>query len=282
MTTTSKYLRNGFLLGLSMGGVRAAGQVTGTGEKKEYPTLAPNSTWYRGTLAKNKITEIDFVDTYIPTGNENESWVADVDESGSIMCYASGTVLTISGNGSGKIAANEDSSDMFLNYTRVTAINGLTLLDTSNAIDMSHMFSGCNRLKSLDVSGFDTGKVTNMIYMFYACLALASLDPSNFRTGSVTNMSNMFAYCQALKSLDVSSFDTSKVVNMGNMFYECRTLVSLDISNFDTSEVIEMSGMFSYCKAITAIYVGDGWTTANVLWNTQMFYNCGVSSVTRI
>lgn len=34
MTTTSKYLRNGFLIGLSIGGVRAAGQVENDGATK--------------------------------------------------------------------------------------------------------------------------------------------------------------------------------------------------------------------------------------------------------
>ena len=60
------------------------------------PTLAASNTWYKGTAARNTYTEIHIVDSYTPIGNE-ETWNADVDNSGSIKCYANGTVLTIVG-----------------------------------------------------------------------------------------------------------------------------------------------------------------------------------------
>ena len=71
----------------------------------------------------------------------------------------------------------------------------------SQGRDMSHMFSSCYALTSLDLSTFDTSAVTNMDSMFYHCNRLTSFDLSSFDTSSVTNMSDMFYGCSALTSL---------------------------------------------------------------------------------
>ena len=45
--------------------------------------------------------------------------------------------------------------------------------------DMGFMFSGCDNLTSLDLSGFDTSQVTNMSDMFNGCYELTNLDMRN-------------------------------------------------------------------------------------------------------
>ena len=80
-------------------------------------------------------------------------------------------------------------------------INLVSMLDTSNVKDMSSMFSYCNSLTQVDVSGFDTSKVTTI--------------------------NNMFYYCNSLQTLDLSNFDTSKVTNIGLMFTGCKNLTTL-------------------------------------------------------
>jgi surface protein len=40
---------------------------------------------------------------------------------------------------------------------------------------MQQMFSGCNKLKRLDISNWDAGNVTACIYMFDSCRALETL-----------------------------------------------------------------------------------------------------------
>jgi len=102
---------------------------------------------------------------------------------------------------------------------------------------MSSMFSSCESLESIDVSGFDTSKVTKMSYMFYSCSGLSSLDISGFDTSNATNMNNMFRNCSSLTSLDVSGFDTSKVTNISRMFSGCTVLPYVDLSGFSTSKV---------------------------------------------
>ena len=136
----------------------------------------------------------------------------------------------------------------FHNMSNLTSITGMEYLNTSEVTDMGHMFFGCTRLTSLDVSHFNTSKVTSMNYMFYQCAVLESLDLSSFNTANVTDMASMFLFCYALENLDLSSFNTANVTNMANMFTNCNNL--------------------------TTIYAGDGWNTDAVTNSSGMFSNC--------
>lgn len=135
------------------------------------------------------------------------------------------------------------------------------------------MFSGCNKLLSLDLSNFDTSNVTSMASMFNNCASLTSLNISNFDTSNVTDMSNMFKRCVTLTSLYLSNFNTSNVTNMSYMFSECSELLSLDVSNFDTSNVGNMREMFSYCYALTLLDLSS-FNTSHTGRMWMMFRNC--------
>ena len=102
----------------------------------EYPTLAAGESWYKGSRSKDIITEINIVnkaDSSI-TNNPDEVWpiAVDSDSDGEldddIKCYINGTVLTLSGNGAGKIFANPNSDSMFKDFTSLIKINGLNIL----------------------------------------------------------------------------------------------------------------------------------------------------------
>ena len=299
---------------------------------KPIPTLAAKQTWYKGTTAISTITSIAMLDSYTPTGSETESWPADANDDGSIMCYVNGTDLVIAGNGGGKIMANEDSARLFYQFKKVSSISGMELLDTSNVIRMNEMFYLCSSLTTLDLSNFDTSNVTSMFgmfgctrgltylnissfntsnvtdmrWMFLKVASIVELDLSHFDTSNVTNMAEMFRECYNCASIDLSSFDTSNVTdmshmfdsvsiveldlshfdtsnvtNMAYMFRGCDISTTIDLSSFDTSNVTDMSMMFHKCPSLTAIYVDSGWDTSNAT-TTDMFTNCGVSSVTHV
>ena len=171
------------------------------------------------------------------------------------------------------IVAPANSNGLFREYKNCTAINNLTMLDTSNVTNMSSMFYNCSSLPSLEVSNFDTSQVTDMRVMFYSCSSLPSLEVSNFDTSQVTDMHGMFYGCSSLTSLEVSNFDTSKVTNMSNMFCWCWSLISLDVSNFNTSKVTNMSYMFSHCESLPSLDVSN-FNTSNVTNMSYMFYYC--------
>ena len=177
------------------------------------PMLAEDSSWYKSSVSRKKFTKIELIDSGTPSGTIVEQWNADVDNSGSIKAYITGSsgdyTLTIAGNGSGSIMANPSSGYLFggdhelegIQFAVVKDIAGLELLDTSKVTNMRYMFNGCSALTSLDLSGFDTSKVTYMDNMFNGCSALTTLDVSGFDTSQVTSMRDMFEYCTKLQAV---------------------------------------------------------------------------------
>ena len=190
----------------------------------------------------------------------------------------------------------------FYEMRNLTSITGLNYLKTDNVTTMRFMFGYCQKLNSLDVTGFNTSKVTDFIGVFYECRGLNSLDVSHFNTSQGTDMSSMFSCCSGLESLDLSHFNTGKVTNMKMMFYECTGLTELslrsfntsnvtsmfhmfylsdnlqrlDLSSFNTANVTDMRGMFEYCENLATVYVGGKWTTDAVTSQNSeyMFGNC--------
>ena len=132
-------------------------------------------------------------------------------------------------------------ADGMYNLTKITNIG---YLNTSSVTNMREMFYGCEKLTSIDLSGFKTTNVTLMNDMFNGCKSLTSLNLSSFNTAKVTNMRNMFAYCFALTSVDLSSFNTSSVTNMERMFFQCEKLENLDLRGFNTLQVTSLADMF--------------------------------------
>jgi surface protein len=174
-----------------------------------------------------------------------------------------------------------DMSYMFDNCSGLTNLY-ISSFDTSQVTDMASMFYNCKSLINLDLSNFNTSQVTDMASMFYNCKSLTSLDLSDFNTSKATTMSYMFYSCSSLTNLDISVFDTSKVTAMIYMFGECNKVTTLDLTSFDTSLVTGMNYMFFNCSAMTSINVSSKWVVGTSTTTTDMFYGCGVSSVTVI
>ncbi len=66
----------------------------------------------------------------------------------------------------GKIILNDNSSNLFNGFYKITSIDGLENFDTSNVTNMHDMFANCENLTSLNLSNFDTSNVNNFNYMF--------------------------------------------------------------------------------------------------------------------
>ena len=161
----------------------------------------------------------------------------------------------------------------FYKFIDLEKINNIELLDTSNVTDMISMFNGCEKLNTLDLSGFDTSEVTNMSSMFCGCKSLSELDLSKFNTGNVTEMGGMFFNCINLSTLNLSGFDTSKATNMSSMFLGCNSLSELDLSSFNTSNVTNMSSMFWGCNSLSELDLSS-FKTSNVTSMNSMFAAC--------
>lgn len=82
---------------------------------------------------------------------------------------------------------------------------------------MSYLFSYCNKLTSLDLSGWDTSKVTTMSHMFIYCSEITSLDLSNWDFSNVFDLRYMFAYCPKLTEIKMNSQLKSNIY-LNNIF----------------------------------------------------------------
>ena len=110
----------------------------------------------------------------------------------------------------------------FYNCYKLTEIENISYLNTSEMTDMGSMFRNCNRLQSLDLSNFNTAKVKHMDYMFNWCETLQSLDLSNFNTAMVKEMNLMFANCSKLQSIIIGKdFTTKSMKSDTYMFVQC-------------------------------------------------------------
>ena len=163
----------------------------------------------------------------------------------------------------------------FDGFTKLEEIDGLANLNTEEVIEMGNMFSGCNALKSIDLSTFNTGKVENMFGMFNGCKALTTLDLSHFNTENLKGMGQMFSNCEALKSIDLKNFNTTNVTYMSSLFFNCIALESLDLSSFNTENVTDFSSEFNNCTNLQTIYVSDKFIISpGVTSHGYMFLGC--------
>lgn len=209
------------------------------------------------------------------TGSNKPDWANDAAVSGGLTAK----VLTAVIDPSFTNARPTSTAYWFRQMNNLASIAGLTYLNTSEVTCMDNMFYNCQNLAELDLSHFNTANVTSMRYMFIFCKSLTKLDLSSFDTGKVTSMFDMFDSCSKLESINLSSFNTTKVMDMSGIFSGCASLRMLDLTNFSTPALRNTAYMFNGCTDLTAIYVGSGWTMANVNTSApdyykKMFANC--------
>ena len=117
-------------------------------------------------------------------------------------------------------------------------------------------------------------------WWFYGCTNLKRTSGwQNLPTANIVDMWGMFENCSSLSSNpveggpDFSAFNTASLKRTCYLFHGCTSMTSIDLSTFNTANVTETEGMFKDCAALTTIYVGSGWTMANVSgnWEDDMF-----------
>ena len=247
--------------------------ANGPGDGVEYKQKNKIKIWYDST--NNKIC-----------------WHSDVD--GNILKFKQGSL-----------------SGLFMSTT-FTSID-LTGFDTSNIDNMSHLFDGCVKLKTVNLAGINTRAVTDMSYMFYKAgysyipmqnkngtlldkipntggqyLSITGLDGNDFKTDLVENMEYMFSLCSA-QDLNVSGFKASRVTNFSHMFagksennyanFWPTKFTSLDVSNWEVGENvaanagIDMSNMFDISYRLTSLSFTN-WDFSKVTTMYEMFNRC--------
>lgn len=77
---------------------------------------------------------------------------------------------------------------------------------------MATMFCDCERLKTLDLSGFTTAQVTNMSFMFFGCDSLTTIYVSDgWDTSALTESNSMFSGCYKLVGGMGTTYDKNHI-----------------------------------------------------------------------
>lgn len=228
------------------------------------------------------ITKIIFQNQVGDVLNSIESWdISEAQNSGVVAHIVpnvdDATTYTAYIQGTEKIIANEDSSNLFSGFTKLQTIEGLEYLDTSNAVSLDRLFHDCRELTSIDLSHFDTSKVTSMVRLFKNCQSLTSIDITPLDMSNISSLNGLFEGCKSLTSINLSHLDTSKITDMSHLFSDCESLTNIDLRNFNTSQVTTMAHMFYGCIGITSASNLNisSFDTSNVTDMSYMFYELG-------
>ena len=170
----------------------------------------------------------------------------------------------------------EDCSFMFSGCDNIRSID-LSFFNSSEVTTMHYMFGRCHYLEKIDLDILNVEKVKDMSYMFNKCCSLKELViPKSFKTNKVENMRFMFHHCCNLKKIDFpSSFETKEVTNMKGMFKKCHLLEDLNLKYYNTEQVKDMSFMFDECTNLKEITIDPNiFKTKETISMGHMFNKC--------
>ena len=169
-------------------------------------------------------------------------------------------------------------SHMFDGCQSLKSLPDLSKWNTKNVHDMNSIFKGNSLLLSIPfLSKWKLDNVTDMSHMFEGCSSLNPLsDISEWNTKNIIDMNSLFNGCSNLISLpNISKWDTNNVKNIQNIFKNCSSLTSLpDISNWNINNVIDMSHSLEGCSSLNSLPDISNWNTNNVNDMSHMFEKC--------
>lgn len=130
----------------------------------------------------------------------------------------------------------------FVGYSNLTSIEGMEHLNTSEVGMMNYMFSGCEKLTTVNVDGFDMSKVADVGSMFYNCKNLTTIYCNE--KWNVKYSSGMFSGCDKL-----------------------RGAVGYDGNRTDCSMANPSAGYFSFWEdtSLPNVYIKDGQNNSDLL-----------------
>lgn len=180
-----------------------------------------------------------------------------------------------------------DMVRVFAACSKITAINGLTNLNTEKVKNFEYLFNGCSSLTSVDVTNLVTATATNLNGLFENCSQLTEIigldtwDTSNVEIlGMPYSYSGIFSGCSSLPSLEgIYNWNVGKVKNSSRIFTGCSSLTTLDLSNWDTGNMTSAYAMFSGCSSLITLNV-TGWNTSKITGMDSAFR--GLTNLTTI
>lgn len=168
----------------------------------------------------------------------------------------------------GPVVAPVIMERLFESLSKVTEIENISFLDTSNTVNMQRVFADCSSLVSLNLTSWDTSKVQDIFSLFNGCVNLETLDVSTWDTQSMTMITYAFSSMAKLKVLDLSNWKVAPLNAAQGVFMGDRSLETLDLSGFNFSQLdhknsYATSRFFENADSLKALTVGSNFRFLN-------------------
>jgi len=172
----------------------------------------------------------------------------------------------------GPVVAGSDFSNVFSQRgtygKKITSIEGLENIDTSQATNMSYLFTSTKIADFSGLVGWKTGNVTNMTAMFSDIAVATEIPVENWDVSRVVDFDNLFSGV-GVQTLDLSQWQVGNdiaagtKVSLGGMFRNCVNLISLNVTGWDTSTTSQIANLFAGDSRLTALDIAS-WDLRNV------------------
>ena len=151
-------------------------------------------------------------------------------------------------------------SELFKGCTELKKIEGLDKIDMSNVKSINYMFANCDKLETINVSGWDIKSISELVGVFDNCKSLTLIEGINtWNVQKVKNISYLFNECSSLKELVLSDWNLGKIKADCTVkaFYNLNLLEVLDISNFSIDNVYSSDTFFGMSSLINIVLPQD-------------------------
>lgn len=138
----------------------------------------------------------------------------------------------------------------------------LEYIDTTNHIiirsadSVVNLFSGCIKLKEIDLSNWDTKGVYEWYGMFSNCVSLTKIDFARCKTDKASTFENLFDGCVNLKTVILIRCNVPNLRNIKGMFRNCKSIEKINLSSFKAKGVKLFNEAFVGCDSLKYLNTG--------------------------
>ena len=139
-----------------------------------------------------------------------------------------------------------------------------------NEIDWT--FQQCEKVKELDLSGFNFSKVTKFNGIFYNTLKLEKVIFKNKDFSNAVKLNTVFVN-SGIQEVDLSNAKLPKAEEMKQFFYECKNLRKVDLSNIDAPNLKSLVQTFQNDQKLEILNL-TGFNAPNIEEMGMMCFHC--------
>ena len=127
------------------------------------------------------------------------------------------------------------------------------MINTSNIRDAEFAFSGCAKLKKIDLYGFDFKKAQSIDGMFMDCSSLVYADLGKINFESVTSATSLFMGCTMLQKINMEGTGMKSLRFFSFAFKNCHSLIDFKMETANWKSIIIATKLFENCFSLVSV-----------------------------